>query len=58
MVKSINFVILGDYSIAMELGKKGTESDIAIYNRKTTDTILQLFGAVNSLVFNLIRTKV
>ncbi len=39
MVNSINFVVLGDYSIAAELGKKGTTSDIAIYDRKTQDTI-------------------
>ena len=39
-LKSINFVILGDYnSIAGELGKKGTATDIAIYDRKTSDVI-------------------
>jgi selenocysteine-specific translation elongation factor len=39
-VKSINFVILGDYdNIARELGKKGTTTDIAIYDRKTSDVI-------------------
>ena len=39
-MKSINFVILGDYnSIAGELGKKGTATDIAIYDRKTSDVI-------------------
>jgi selenocysteine-specific translation elongation factor len=39
-LKSINFVILGDYnSIAGELGKKGTATDIAIYDRKTSDII-------------------
>src|SRR5574341_1516237 len=39
MVNSINFVVLGDYSIAAELGKKGTTSDLSIYDRKTQDTI-------------------
>jgi selenocysteine-specific translation elongation factor len=39
-LKSINFVILGDYnSIVGELGKKGTATDIAIYDRKTSDVI-------------------
>jgi selenocysteine-specific translation elongation factor len=40
-LKSINFVILGDYGsgIAKELGKKGTATDIAIYDRKTSDMI-------------------
>jgi selenocysteine-specific translation elongation factor len=39
MLDSINYVILGDYTIASELGKKGTSSDITIYDRKTSDTI-------------------
>jgi len=39
MLDSINFVVLGDYNITPELGKKGTASDIAIYDRKTADTI-------------------
>jgi selenocysteine-specific translation elongation factor len=38
-VKSINFVVLGDYSVASELGKKGTTTDIVIYDRKTSDAI-------------------
>ena len=39
-LKSINFVILGDYnSLAGQLGKKGTATDIAIYDRKTSDVI-------------------
>jgi selenocysteine-specific translation elongation factor len=39
MLNSINFVILGDQSIAQQLGKKGTATDIAIYDRKTADTV-------------------
>ena len=38
-MKSINFVILGDYQIASELGKNGTTTDLSIYDRKTQDTI-------------------
>jgi selenocysteine-specific translation elongation factor len=39
-VKIINSVILGDYNcIADELGKKGTATDLAIYDRKTLDVI-------------------
>ncbi|RMF30976.1 MAG: elongation factor Tu [Candidatus Nitrosothermus koennekii] len=38
-MRSVNFVVLGDYSIASELGKKGTESDITIYDRKSRDSI-------------------
>lgn len=38
-MKSINFVILGDYQIITELGKKGTTSDISIYDKKTLDII-------------------
>lgn len=38
-LNSINFVVLGDTSIAAQLGKKGTATDIAIYDRKTADTV-------------------
>lgn len=38
-MNSINFVILGDSSIAAQLGKKGTATDIVIYDRKTADTV-------------------
>ena len=38
-MKSINFVIVGDYQIASELGKKGTTTDLSIYDRKTQDAI-------------------
>ncbi len=39
LMKSINFVIVGDYQIVSELGKKGTTTDLSIYDRKTQDTI-------------------
>ncbi|HEY8139909.1 MAG TPA: EF-Tu/IF-2/RF-3 family GTPase [Nitrososphaera sp.] len=38
-MNSINFVLLGDQNIAPQLGKKGTATDIAIYDRKTADTV-------------------
>jgi selenocysteine-specific translation elongation factor len=38
-LKSINFVVLGDSSIAAQLGKKGTATDIVIYDRKTADSV-------------------
>ncbi len=38
-MNSLNFVILGDTSIANNLGKKGTSTDITIYDRKTDDQI-------------------
>ncbi|MBA3977952.1 MAG: elongation factor Tu [Nitrosopumilus sp.] len=38
-MNSLNFVILGDTSIASSLGKKGTSTDISIYDRKTDDQI-------------------
>jgi selenocysteine-specific translation elongation factor len=38
-MKSINFVIVDDYRIASELGKKETTTDLSIYDRKTQDTI-------------------
>ncbi len=39
ILNSLNFVILGDTSIANNLGKKGTSTDITIYDRKTDDQI-------------------
>ena len=38
-MNSINFVLLGDQSIAPQLGKKGTVTDIAIYDRKTSEVV-------------------
>jgi selenocysteine-specific translation elongation factor len=38
-LKSINFVLLGDQSIASQLGKKGTSTDITIHDRKTSDVV-------------------
>ena len=39
MVKSINFVVLGKQETASEYGKKGTESDLTLYDRKESDII-------------------
>ena len=39
MVKSVNFVVLGKQDIASEFGKKGTESDLTLYDRKESDII-------------------
>lgn len=38
-MKSINFVILGEQSIGSEFGKKGTSTDLTLYDRKDSDTI-------------------
>jgi selenocysteine-specific translation elongation factor len=39
VVKSINFVVLGKQDIASEFGKKGTETDLTLYDRKESDVI-------------------
>ena len=39
MVRSINFVILGKQDLASEFGKKGTETDLTLYDRKESDVI-------------------
>ncbi|MFQ5440374.1 MAG: elongation factor Tu [Nitrosopumilaceae archaeon] len=39
MVKSINFVVLGKQDVAAEFGKKGTVTDISLYDRKESDII-------------------
>ncbi len=39
MVFSVNFVVLGKQDIASEFGKKGTETDLTLYDRKESDVI-------------------
>ncbi len=39
MVKSVNFVVLGKQDIASEFGKKGTETDLSLFDRKESDVI-------------------
>jgi len=39
MIKSINFVILGKQDLASEFGKKGTETDLTLFDRKESDII-------------------
>ena len=38
-VKSINFVVLGKQDLASEFGKKGTVTDLSLYDRKESDII-------------------
>ena len=38
-MNSVNFVVLGNPAIATELGKKGTSTDIIIYDRKTAEIV-------------------
>ena len=38
-VKSINFVVLGKQDIASDFGKKGTVTDLSLYDRKESDII-------------------
>jgi len=39
MVRSVNFVVLGKQDIASDFGKKGTETDLTLYDRKESDII-------------------
>ncbi len=38
-MKSINYTLLGDESIAKDFGKKGTATDITIYDRKESEVV-------------------
>ena len=38
-MKSINFVVLGEQSIASDFGKKGTATDLTLFDRKESDII-------------------
>ena len=39
MIKSINFVVLGEQSIANDFGKKGTVTDLTLYDKKESEII-------------------
>ena len=39
MVSSVNFVVLGKQDIVSNFGKKGTETDLTLYDRKESDII-------------------
>ena len=39
MVRSVNFVVLGKQDIASDFGKKGTATDLILYDRKESDVI-------------------
>ena len=39
MVKSVNFVVLGEQTIANDFGKKGTVTDLSLYDKKESDVI-------------------
>lgn len=39
MVKSVNFVVLGEQLIANDFGKKGTVTDLTLYDKKESDII-------------------
>ena len=38
-MKSINYKLLGDESIAKDFGKKGTATDLTIYDRKEPEIV-------------------
>ena len=38
-MESVNFVVLGDQSIATDFGKKGTSTDLTLYDRKESERI-------------------
>ena len=39
MVKSVNFVVLGEQTIANDFGKKGTSTDLTLYDKKESEII-------------------
>ena len=39
MIKSVNFVVLGEQSIANDFGKKGTVTALTLYDKKESDII-------------------
>lgn len=43
-MKSLNFVLLGDASIGIEFGKKGSSTDMTFYERKSSDKIFSFIA--------------
>ena len=41
-MESVNFVILGDQEIATDFGKKGTSTDLTLFDRKESEKNLHL----------------
>ena len=39
-MNSINFVVLGEQTIANDFGKKGTATDLTLYDKKESDVCL------------------
>src|SRR3989304_6115624 len=39
MIKSVNFVVLGEQSIANDFGTKGTSTDMTLFDKKESDII-------------------
>jgi len=39
IMNSINFVVLGEQTIANDFGKKGTATDLTLYDKKESDVI-------------------
>ncbi|NDF46966.1 MAG: elongation factor Tu, partial [Nitrosopumilaceae archaeon] len=39
MANSVNFVVLGDQTVAANLGKKGTATDMTMYDKKESGVI-------------------
>jgi len=38
-MNSINFVVLGEQTIANDFGKKGTATDLTLYDKKESDVL-------------------
>ncbi len=38
-MQSINFVVLGEQTIANDFGKKGTSTDVTLFDKKESDVI-------------------
>ena len=38
-MRSINFVVVGEQTIANDFGKKGTTTDLTLYDKKESDII-------------------
>lgn len=47
MLENLNIAVLGDYTLLENLGKRGTTSDISLYDRKSRDKIITYIAPIS-----------
>ena len=56
-MKSVNFVVIGEQSIASDFGKKGTETDLTLFDKKESDIIRTSRKPISKYTQKLVHPK-